>query len=429
MQSGWTLVAVLSLAFPAGGTEQSTEGGLRPKIERLLALAVEPSAKNMQAVERYYRSLPGASRSDRELKYAYLVALIQQKRLHDATKIVHELADEQPDDFAIWRSKIWLALTLGERTRALTDIEQLASHAQAHQAVETERLAEIEMAEFFGGVCGFLSGPWSQKVRPADSQHIEDRLRAVFDDESRTAFDQAKAKVVERYDELRQAHEERAEEELKTKSKQLDEAKKSVGRAAQDLGDKRQALKDKETKRTDDTKARVADIDNQLQKLDQQRQALLQQIAPLEAQRLALVAQLLPEGPFAPQQVVNRLIRSGAHPGANNRRIRFLLAPLVAKLTSLEGQVTSLTQHEQELLIERAATGVKYQNDLSKLAGQEAALDKDRKRIKNDAKRLKSKPVANSPRLRAEAEQLTRFSTYAPFPFEREKERLLAEAQ
>jgi hypothetical protein len=72
---------------------------------------------------------------------------------------------------------------------------------------------------------------------------------------------------------------------------------------------------------------------------------------------------------------------------------------------------------------------MKYQTDLGKLAQQAKDLDKDSKRIQHDAKHLKAKPVASGPRLRAEAEQLARFSTYAPFPFEREKERLLEEPQ
>jgi len=86
-----------------------------------------------------------------------------------------------------------------------------------------------------------------------------------------------------------------------------------------------------------------------------------------------------------------------------------------------------LNEREFELLAEGAATGMKYQEDLGKLAQQSEALKTDRNRLKYDAKRLKSKSAAGSPRLRAEAEQLPRFNTYVPFAFEREKERLLNE--
>jgi hypothetical protein len=88
-----------------------------------------------------------------------------------------------------------------------------------------------------------------------------------------------------------------------------------------------------------------------------------------------------------------------------------------------------LNGREFELLADRAATGMKYQEDLGKLAQQSDALKTDRNRLKYDARRLKSKSAAGSPRLRAEAEQLTRFNAYAPFAFEREKKRLLEEVR
>ncbi|HVA48384.1 MAG TPA: tetratricopeptide repeat protein [Pirellulales bacterium] len=433
MRNVWMMVAVLSLTCPASAAEGDARGDLRPQIERLLTLASEVSAKHMQETEHYYRSLRAASRSDWLLRYAYAVALIQQKRLHEAAKLIQELGEEHPDDFAVWRGKIWLALTLGERSRALTEIEQLASHAAAHQAAEAERLSEVEIAGFFGSVCGFLSGPWSQKVPAADAEQIEKRLRAAFDDKSRSAFDRAKAGVIDRFDALRAAYEEKEEKELQTNSQQLEAEKQSVGRAAQELGDKQQSIKDKETKRAEDAKAKVADIDEQLKKVGQQRDALLQQIAPLEAQRVALVAQLMPEGLFLPTRNLHlhawQKVAARQFAALHNRQIRILLAPLVTKLTSLEGQVTSLNLQEQELFAARGTTQIKYQADVGKLVEKEKSLQKDAKRLAYDAKRLKSKSAASSPRLRAEMAHLTRFSTYVPFPFEREKARLLKEAK
>jgi hypothetical protein len=87
-----------------------------------------------------------------------------------------------------------------------------------------------------------------------------------------------------------------------------------------------------------------------------------------------------------------------------------------------------LNQREEELQFEQGATDVKRHTDAGKLSVKEQSLDKDRKRVEKDARRLKAKPLGSTARLRAAAEQLTNFSTYVPFPFEREKERLLAEA-
>lgn len=429
MECGGIAIAMLWLSFVAAPTDKGKRAELAEPIGRLLDFSVEPSAKALQAVEHCYRSLPAATRQQPQVQYAFAVALIRQRRFQEASRVVHELLEDQPSDLAVWRAKIWIELSLDERTRAITDLEQLGSHAAAHQESETERLAEKESAEFFGAVCGFLAGPWSHNVREADVKTIEDRLRAVFDDESRNAFDEARTKVVERYENLYKEHEDRAQKELSSKAKELDEAKQSVGRKARELGSKQQSLKDKKAKRDADAKSKIADVESELKKIDQQRQALLSQIAPLEAQRVALVAQLLPEGPFVPAAMRSAMIRSGVLPGAHNRRIRLLLAPLVTRLTALEGQVSSLNQQELELRGAAVTTEIKHTTELGKLAEQEQTLDKERKRLKYDARRLKAKTAGASPRLRAEGEELTKFATYAPFPFEREKERLLAEAQ
>lgn len=425
MQGGWVVAAVLALTAPAEASASNSDV-FRSQIERLLTLAAEPSARNLVAIQRFYQSLPAESRNARRMKQAYALALIQQKQLHQASKLLHEPAGEQPQDAGLWRTKVWLALTLGERVRALTEIEQFAGQAAAHRKSQAEPLADVEMAEFLGSICGFFAGPWSEKVRAADAQQIEDRLRGAFDAKSQAAFDESKAKVVERYVELCEQHDQRAGQEQKAANQKLDKARKSLSDAAQALGDKQQALKDKEAKRAGDAKSKVADIEKERKSIDQKRQSLMQQIAPLETARLALLSQLLPE-PLPLQRLGNPQVTLARANIQHNNVIRVALAPLVLKLTELETKVMLLNERELELLAEGAATGMKYQEDLGKLAQQADALKTDRNRLKYDAKRLKSKSAGGSSRLRAEAEQLTRFNAYAPFAFEREKERLLNE--
>lgn len=422
MECGWFIVVTLSLAFPKGPNEKAKHADLSEPIGRLLDFSAEPSAKSLQALEHNHRALPATIRNKPPVKYAYAVALIRQRRYQEASRVLHELVDERPDDAAAWRAKIWVELELDERIRAVTDLEQLSSHAKAHQESGAERLPDKESAEFFGAVCGYLAGPWSHKVREDVAKTIEDRLRAAFDDDSQSAFDAARAKVVESYEKFYQEHEERVQSEQAAKAKELDDAKQVVDRKAQELGQKQQAIKDKHDKRDADAKANIGDIEAQLKKIDQQRQVLLYQMAPLEAERAAMVAQMVPHmmSPF----VVRRA--SGFH--STNLRMRRLLAPLVAKLTLMEGQVASLNRQELELRGQGFMTEFKHQTDLGKLAQQEQALDNDRKRVRYDAQRLQAKSAGSSPRLRAEADHLMRFAVYAPFPFESEKERLLAES-
>lgn len=422
----WIWIAALVLAAAPKGIAGADDDDSRRHAEQLFALAREPSAKNLRAVEHYYRSLPNAVRNQSLLKYAYSIALIHQRNLHEAAKLIHELAEEQPEEFAFCRTKLWLALTLAERTRALTEIEQLAGHARAHHEAENEPLEELEVAEFLGAVCGFFAGPWSASVHDADRQRLEDHLRAVFDEESRTAFDRSKAKVVESYETRRQAHEERTKAELAAKAKDREKEQEAAAQADQTVAAKQQTVKDKEKKRDRDAKAKLDDLDDEVQEIDEKRQALLMEIAPLEAQRVALVSQLVPMPlPFSRIPNIINTRRVLFAEGQKNRAIGLMLAPIVARLTTLETQVASLNQAELEHWYSIGVTEIKHQTDLGKLARQEQSLEKDKKRIQYDARRLKAKPLARSPRLRTEAEQLTRFSTYMPFDFEREKKWLL----
>jgi hypothetical protein len=430
MQSGWVLFAVVSVGWSVYAPEASADEDVRTQVEHLLTLATEPSLKNFQAVEGYYQSLPAASRNDRQLIYAYAVALIRQRHLHESAKLIDRLTDEQPQLAFLWRDRVWLALAMGQKTAAMTELEQLAAHARAHQAAEHESICDSETGEFLGAVCGFISGPWSQKVRAPDAQQLEDRLSFVFDEESRHAFDRAKRKTLERYEELLKVHDQRANAERQARTNE----REAVDRAAKQLGDKQQALKDKEAKRTADAKTKIDDLDGQLRKIDDQRQSLFEQIAPLETERAALVSQMLPDPRLSLAAMGVRsgiaVPRWGPYPpaaGARNRAIMRRLAPLVARLTDLEAQVVLLNQREQELRFEQQATDVKCQVDVGKLSVKKQSLEKDRQRIQNDARRLKANSRGSTPRLRAEAEQMTNFSTYVPFPFERERERLLSQ--
>lgn len=433
MECGWMLAAMVSMslfAAPASKAKHVQDEALK----RLLDFSTEPSAKALKALEHVFRSLPGGTRKSPAVQYAYAVALLRQRSYQEAGRVLDGLAEEHAGEGALWRAKLWVELELDERTRAMTDLEQLGSHAAAHQEGGGERSADKDSAEFLGSVCGFLAGPWSHKVREDDAKIITDHLRGLFDDNGQAAFDEARTKLVERYEMLYQEHEERVQSELAAKTKELDDAKASVSSKAQELGKKQQSLKDKQAKRDADVETKVADIESQLKKVDQQRQALLAQIAPLEVQRVALLAQLLPEMPpfmlpLVPAGMRHQVMRyqwtTRRVVPANNRRVRLLLAPLVAKLTALEGQVASLNQQELELRGQGFMTEVKHQTDLGKLAEQEQALDKSRKRVKYDAHRLQAKTAVASPRWRAEAQHLSKFAAYVPFPFDRERARLL----
>src|SRR5579863_5701056 len=114
-----TVVVMLSLSFPAGGSKPgSGKDVVASSIERLLDFSAEPSVKSLKALEHVYRKLPAATRQQPAVQYAYAVALIRQKRFREAGQILEALVEEEAADRAAWRAKIWIELELGERLRA-----------------------------------------------------------------------------------------------------------------------------------------------------------------------------------------------------------------------------------------------------------------------------------------------------------------------
>lgn len=420
MQRGFVILAVLCAA-PSAVASESGGTRARSSVQRLLTLAAEPSAKNLLAARQFYRCLPREVGQARDVQYAFLLALIGQRKFHEASELANEVAKGQTPDLALIRTQVWLDLTVGKRETAMNHLNRLAGRLAGSRG-----LTELELAEFFGAACGFLSGPCSRYIRAADVQSLADRLRASLSDGGRVQFDRARKELLECYNQLRGQYDQRTQKELASRSLQLDAAKESVDRAAKEIDAKQQALKDKHDRRVTEATAKRDDVDKQIKEIEQKRQALVKRIATLEVEQLALTAQLLPE-PVVPAPKSNPAVLRAVI--AHNYPIRQLLAQVVAKLIPLVADEAALRQKETELLLQRAATDAKYGAELGKIEQQDKSLDKDGKRIAYRAKRIKAKPVAIGPRLNTESRQLTRFSTYMPFPFERERRRLLPHDQ
>lgn len=417
MQRGFVMLAALCLARSVCGNETPAEDKTGSSVERLLTLAGQPSAKNLLAARQYYRSLPHEIGHQRHVRYAYLLALIHQRKFQEASDLTNEMVEGPTRDLALWRAKIWLELSIGNQSAAMNDLERLTARSAACHG-----MAEPELAEFFGAASGFLSGPCSQKVRAADAQSLANRLRASLTADSRVLFDNAKKGLLERYRQLRGEYDQRAHKDLALRSAQLDAARNAVARTAQEVGEKQLDLKAKRDSRASESKLILDDFDKQIKAIEQKRQPLLKQIATLEAEQLALVSQLLPETTM-PSSRSNAAVELAII--NHNRPIRQVLASVVAKLTTLAADDAALRLREQELLLSRAAAQNKYAVELGKIEQQSRSLDKNGKRIEYKAKRINVRPVGVGPRLSTEARQLTRFSTYVPFPFERERQRLL----
>ena len=78
------------------------------------------------------------------------------------------------------------------------------------------------------------------------------------------------------------------------------------------------------------------------------------------------------------------------------------------------------------LLQRSGALWAKYQQDVAQVAEEQESLERESKKLDADRKRFAKTPRGGSAKRLELKAQLAAFSTYEPFPYEREKQRILA---
>ncbi|HUY90398.1 MAG TPA: hypothetical protein VMV10_16800 [Pirellulales bacterium] len=427
---------VLTAVWPAADLRAEsdlTASKLATAVERLFELGSEPSPKSLHAVQDYYRKLPEAVRNDSLLRYAYAVVLIRQKRLFDARPLLEQAGESRPHDLELWQAKVWLHLTLGDRTKALAELGQFERSMLESDSSEKGD-APKAAAEFCGKIFAFLAGPWHSRLHAADLEKLRDKLRGAFETEDQAAFDEAEREVLAKFDELRGKHTSLSQQAHDEARKQFAQARADLLKSQTGLDEKKQDLTDKDAKRSADAKAKLAVLDGKLKKLEQQYEAIAAQMVPLELQREALTAQLAAiavgdAALIADPQLRNDL-RINLDWGLPGQRaynmIERMLAPIVAQLTVLAGKAAEVVDGVAELEAERQMLVFGRVQDAGKIAVKKRKLEKEQIQFDRNSKRLKAPKGANTAQSRAAAAKLTLLNTYLDFPFEREKERILS---
>ena len=80
----------------------------------------------------------------------------------------------------------------------------------------------------------------------------------------------------------------------------------------------------------------------------------------------------------------------------------------------------------KKILQWRTALQAKYQQDMARLMDEQASLERETKKLDAERRRQSKGPRVGSARLLELKAQLAAFSTYDEFPYEREKQRVLA---
>ncbi len=405
-------VALIFLAEP-------DQSDLSVQVNRIFDL-VESSAtseKSRTAVQKQLVKLQASPGDDYRVRYAYVVALIHERRYPDALREVNALLKSQPKYLPAHHARVWLLLTLRKYPEGLTALETLAK-ALPQEATGEAEMANIEAAQFLGTGVGFFHGAGESRIKTPVRSQVESRIQARLSGKRREAYDAQVNVMADRFAEIR-AGGEQATSDLK-------QAQQS---AAKDLESKQTALtkaRSDTTAKTEATaeqlKARWNLLNSELAQLRTNYAELTAQSLAMRNQRIAAASELATlelnsqnKNTTIAQQASKAYIRHGPQYRQNIYEFDLQLARAALAMEEMVRR-GALAEAQMEQLV------VAGQNVGETFAMQEWTFGKQEKALGLQKKKVDKQAIPKGPKIRARELD---FSAYDEFSYETEKQRIL----
>lgn len=279
-------------------------------------------------------------------------------------------------------------------------------------------------AEFLGRVFGFLEVPRANS-RPADEiRSAKQAVLAGLGDE-RAEFDESEELVAERFAKAREAFE-------RQRAKRLAAAKTRQDQ----IGQQKKLINETETGVDFDTEKVKVNTATEVERLDKAAETLQKYLLVsqnrLNAVRKAILSNM---GPLFQQAAASELTAMGVTPSpilllrqanaTNQQRIGMIR--LGAEQNILTQQIQQMTEQLQSTIAQRNALLDMGQRTSAELKVQAASLKRDERRLER-AEQAEAKKIAAEHHKTLLTKQ-TSFSTFEPFPFETEKQRVVGTAR
>ena len=424
-------------------------------IARLFQIGDPVSLRATDDATSYFETLDKAMAADWRAKYAFVLVLAHQRKYHDALSRIDMLVNERPKDVDLLRTRIWLQIVLRKHQAALADISRLAMQLPGDQTDPIESQRAADLAEFSGRMMAFLEGPVGGKIKPALVLREKNKLIQQMPESLRAAFDRGLEEVLAIHRELEDEIKE-AKAALETGERQSLEKERS---ALQNELAEKQADRDKLEKRSESSSKRaddkLSDVNSRGRSVESQLSSLQATAAPLvaqmedawrqgdalraeaaiaysQAQQLnAQAADLERQGNRAEAARLRREAAQMSSIAAQSSRGAMLAnnsaARLQSRLLPLQSQAMQLTGQRDALLGERASLLDRADREQQQLDDKAEELEQDTAKLKKRvAAATKKQPAKSNARLRVLNSQKESISTYEEFPFELERDRLLA---
>jgi hypothetical protein len=415
--------AVLIFAVFVASGELALAEDLRGQVEGLFAKSNKVSPSALDAARKHYSEIQATGKSKRLVDYAFALVLIEQQKFEEASAALTELLKFMPDVQPFSRSSIWTQMVRRQYPEALFASEAIAKTLAGAEPGKAT-VEQHETARFLGVVIAFLEGP---AATPKLEQPTADAKQAIFDSlntELVTDFNRGFTATSDAFEKIRTSAATAKEELAKIQEEANRAQAEQIASEKESLEKSKEAVDEKTAKREQETEEEIASLRKKVESLQNQFTAAMILAAPLQAritqaeEEMRGLTQLVENADGTVSTTITNLSRKNTLEQFIGQ-LRAQLAPVQAQIMAINAQAMALQNKYGRLLRQ-------HNIDLQKLTGKEQELAKQKKKLERIEKsQAKAKPSGTNVRTRALVARMTTFSTYEPFPFVREKGRVI----
>jgi hypothetical protein len=392
------LIGLMALAWVAPcSTLAADQPSTTDALRALFAAGRRSTPTAVAEAKAKYEAIRATLHRDASIEYAYAIVLINQRNYRQASEVLSRyLATDEPR-LSAYRLLITAHIPLGDPGKV---IEQTAALARAIQQPSAREPANerADAARFLGLVYRYLELPRKGAVDPRVLDEHKREVLALLDAPCTSAFDQGYNALARQYAKLQAEHNER-NQQLATEisdRKELDRQKLELAKAAGEAAD-----------------AKSEFSQDQLRELQAQYTELQKQMSPFVQQRSTIQA-----------AIVARLAQIEQDRQNRNLSQTFEQA-LRREISVLEGQVDDLNRRLRPLSEKAAAIESKANRHQYSLLQAENSARKSERIGLHAARQIERAKDKLRGRSTAVDSKLTLFSSYAPFSYDLECQRVL----
>jgi hypothetical protein len=411
--------AFVAIGFVLAANGISAHGGERGgKPDALLACGMKNSPTAVSTARDEFDRLKTVSPNDPRINFAYGLVLINQHRYRQAIPFVESYLLIEPNDLQARQTLLHTQMLDRNYAAALVSCQTIAEMIHSRgESIDARQTTAA--ANFLGTVFGYLEIRGAAAMASDRLSKAKNRVLTELGEGYLDEFDRGRQAALALF--------QQAEDDLQAIQSRTQAANEQQRAEVQSTlaGDRTKAVTDRNA---------AQQSGEQLREAQREYDVVVQQVLPLVRDRTQISVQLM-----AIQGELSSLLMS-ATPGQIARRsnpnsigfaervqansLSLTLASLNRQALDLDRRILALQTRAGELV----TSGAKASEEL---AESTAALAKSEKRAKNLEKQLaraerKAATKAAAAKAPAITGRMAQFSTYAPFPYEQEKERVLS---